>query len=70
MSASPYDIKCDTCGRFMKIELGASWVFVPATEMPGEWGDERQRCRRCTELLGPAQCNPKYRADMCQGIYQ
>ena len=69
MSYYGYAMRCDLCGRFMKPEPGASWVCVPATDIPGEYGDERDRCKTCTELYGMATCNPKYRADMCQGTY-
>ena len=64
-----YIPKCDYCGRFMRPGApGSSWVMVPACDIPGEWGDERDRCAACTEKHGPAVCSPKYRADLCCGV--
>lgn len=62
-------IQCDKCGRFMRREAGASWVFVPACDIPGEFGDERDRCKKCTQAHGPARCGPKYKAELCEGVY-
>lgn len=60
--------KCDCCGRFMRPGApGTSWVMVPASDIPGEYGDERDRCAACTKERGPAVCAPKYRADLCCG---
>lgn len=62
--------KCDRCGRFMRQEPGASWVFVPAIDVPGHtFGDERERCKRCTEKYGPAVCASGYVEELCCGIY-
>ena len=62
---------CDMCGRFVRPGTpGASWVHVPDTDIPGEFGDERERCVRCTQKHGPAECSPKYVKHLCCGIYQ
>ncbi len=47
---------CDCCGRFtVPGAPGSSWVMVPAIDVPGwSYGDERERCPRCTEKHGPA----------------
>ncbi len=64
-----YPLKCDRCGQFMKPESGASWVRVPATDIPGDYGDERDRCKSCTKNHGPAVCSGKYVKSICCGIY-
>lgn len=64
-----YTPKCDRCGRFMRPGApGSSWVMVPACDIPGEYGDERDRCPTCTEEHGPAVCATKYRRDLCCGV--
>jgi hypothetical protein len=62
-------IRCDRCGRFFSPAKGGSWVSVPACDIPGEWGDERERCVDCTEKYGALKCAPKYRAELCCGVY-
>ena len=62
--------RCDSCGRFFIPGPGSSWVFVPAIDVPGEYGDERERCKQCTDRIGPAVCAPKYRADRCCGVIE
>lgn len=49
--------RCDVCGRFMSPgSPGTSWVSVPAIDMPGwQYGDERDRCARCTASHGRAE---------------
>ena len=60
---------CDRCGRFTNPgQVGSSWVMVPACDIPGEWGDERHRCRPCTERYGPAVAAPKYVQHLVCGI--
>jgi hypothetical protein len=59
---------CDTCGRFtVPGSPGTSWVHVPACDIPGEFGDERDRCAKCTEKYGPAQAAAKYVAKLVSG---
>ena len=61
--------KCDCCGQFMRPGApGTSWVMVPACDIPGEYGDERDRCADCTEKHGQAVCSTKYRRDLCCGF--
>lgn len=69
MHNSNFQMRCDTCGCFMSPEPGASWVMVPACDIPGEYGDERTRCVKCTEIHGAAQCGSKYKQEMCQGVF-
>lgn len=58
---------CDKCGRFVLPGApGTSWVMVPSTDV--NFGDERDRCARCTEKHGPALCSPDYRRDLCCGV--
>lgn len=63
-----YPPKCDWCGRFFRPVAGSSWVMVPAADIPGEYGDERERCKDCTETHGPAECSGKYVKHLCCGI--
>ena len=66
-----YDgLRCDVCGRFMRPEPGASWLRIPACDLPGEWGKERDRCKQCTEAHGPLTCGSKYRAELVCGVYE
>jgi hypothetical protein len=63
--------KCDTCGRFMKQESGASWVHVPGIDVPGhEFGEERNRCKSCTDKHERAIPFADVKIDMCSGIYK
>jgi hypothetical protein len=58
---------CDCCGRFVLPGApGTSWVRVPSTDV--NYGDERDRCARCTEKHGPALCSPEYRRALCCGV--
>ena len=62
------NMRCDYCGRFMRPEPGASLVFVPHSDI--SFGEERDRCRTCTEKHGPVTCSPQYVAHLCCGIYK
>lgn len=53
---------CDRCGRFVS-GPGTSHVMVPYSDV--SMGDERDRCRACTDKYGPALCSPQYRRDLC-----
>ena len=45
---------CDKCGRFFVTGMpGTSWVHVPDSDV--SWGENRERCARCTEKHGPAK---------------
>ena len=60
MGASFFDgtIKCDDCGRFMRLDDGASTAAM--YDMVGmQMSHEHFRCAGCTELLGPVQSNAK-----------
>ena len=61
--------RCDLCGKFHRAETGASWVAVPSCDIPGESGDERDRCRSCTEEHGAVQPTGRYRLEMVCGVY-
>jgi len=64
-----YPHKCDACGRFHAMTEGASWIAIPATDIPGEYGDERTRCKSCTENHGGFYVDPKrYKREMVSGI--
>ena len=64
---------CDCCGRFtVPGAPGSSWVMVPSIDVPGwDYGDERERCPRCTEKHGPATPSrwpTEVRYDMVCGV--
>lgn len=64
-----YTMRCDWCGRFMRQESGSSWVNVPAIDVPGHsYGDERERCAKCTKKHGPAVCSSAYVKELCCGV--
>lgn len=48
-----WELRCDDCGRFMSPKHGGSWCHVPYSDV--SWGQEHERCRSCTERLGPVQ---------------
>lgn len=61
--------KCDCCGKFHKAENGAAWLRIPSCDIPGESGDERDRCAVCVGEFGPFTPSTKYRAEMVTGVY-
>lgn len=63
---------CERCGRFlsykeMHVGGGASWVFVPDTDVP-TYEESRWRCRRCTEKHGPDQPFQRVVVEKCSGV--
>lgn len=67
-----YYIKCDSCGRFVSFkELqksgGASWVFVPYTDISME--ENIIRCKVCTELYGKPFSRQSVVHELTSGVF-
>lgn len=66
-SVADWQIRCCTCGQFMVPRtLGASWVFVPSSDVSYE--EDRWQCAKCTKLHGPIEPNQAVRVEMCSGV--
>lgn len=62
--------KCDYCGRFFTPGPGTSWVHVPAIDVPGwTYGEERERCRKCTKEHGPCEPRSAVKPGYCSGVF-
>lgn len=59
MSAAKYQDRCESCGRFLAYEPGASWAQSWSYSMDGspDLHDPKHRCRSCTEKSGPLETN-------------
>lgn len=65
-----YPLKCDCCGQFHKPESGAAWLCIHACDIPGEFGTEANRCKKCVDKYGSFGVDTKkYKAEMVTGIY-
>lgn len=64
-----YPPKCDICGKFHRPVKGAAWLRIPACDIPGECGSEKDRCAGCVETHGPFVVDSKYRAELVSGVY-
>jgi hypothetical protein len=60
--------KCDTCGKFMRCESGASWAmrFSGWPPMPDH---EATRCPGCTEAFGPLEADHHTKPEMTSGLF-
>ena len=62
---------CQRCGRFLSYKEmhkggGASWVFVPDSDVSYE--EDRWQCRRCTEKYGPDWPLQRVVEEKCCGV--
>lgn len=65
-------LRCDTCGKItsfkeMKKNGGASWVFVPGSDVSIE--ENYFRCKICTDNLGKLEPSQNVVNELCSGIY-
>lgn len=49
--------KCDHCGRFMRSEVGSSYAMRYSGHPPCP-DHEANRCRSCTDAIGPLKAQP------------
>lgn len=60
---------CDTCGRFMKCEPGASWRMV-YSGVNLEPDHEEFRCKKCTEKYGIPPGQRGIRPEFASGMFR
>ena len=59
-------LRCDSCGRFMKEEIGSSWKFVPCSDVSYE--ENVIQCKLCTEKYGVPEPSQRVVRELCCGI--
>jgi hypothetical protein len=59
-------LRCDRCGKYMKREIGSSWVFVPDSQISIE--EDVGYCKACTKKHGKPVPWQTVNIDMCSGI--
>ena len=60
--------KCTTCGKFMKLEEGCSWVFVPDSEFTYE--EMGVQCKKCTKKFGLINSRQAVNQLYCSGMFK
>lgn len=68
MDLNSHPVGCVTCGRFMRIETGASWRMVYSGYPPTP-DHEENRCKSCTEKHGPLPCQHGIKPEFGAGIW-
>jgi hypothetical protein len=60
---------CVTCGRFSKVQPGASWKMV-YTGYPPMPDHEELQCKRCTQKHGPLQGQAGIKPQYAAGVFR
>jgi hypothetical protein len=60
--------QCDKCGKFAKMEPGASQLWVPDSDVSYE--EFGFRCKECTRLYGKPHASQMVNDDICAWVIQ